>query len=70
LLIFIIVPALLLIAGCGQKAATPTDEVTADDAQVVETGINEIPAVEQDLDVSELDTLDQELIDIDNLEMN
>jgi len=63
--LFLILALLFIIAGCAPKAPEP--EVSASNAQELETGINEIPAVEQELNTSELDSLDQELADIDSL---
>ena len=66
---FIVLSVLMLVAGCKPKAPPAGVEVTAENAQELETSINEIPSLEQELNTSELDSLDQELADIDNLDI-
>jgi outer membrane murein-binding lipoprotein Lpp len=69
IVMFAILALLLLVAGCKPKAPPAGVEVTAANAQELETSINEIPSLEQELNTSELDSLDQELADIDNLDI-
>ncbi len=66
-LVIVTVLALLALAGCGQKAvpATATDMAVSD----VGTGVSDLDAITQDLDTSDLNTLEQELADIETLEL-
>lgn len=68
-LVIAAVLALLVIAGCAPKAAAPaapaTDKAVAD----VSTGVSELDQLTADLDTSDLNTLDQELADIQSLEL-
>lgn len=59
--------ALLVLAGCGQKAmpATATDKAVSD----VGSGVSDLDAITQDLDTSDLSTLDNELAAIETLEL-
>ena len=65
--VIVAVLALLVIAGCAKtpSAPTTTDKSVSDVGNDV-TGLGDI---ESDLDTSELNSLDQELADIETLEL-
>lgn len=69
-LVIVSVLALLVLAGCAQKAM-PAAAPTATDSEVSDIGgaVTEIDSMTDDLGTSDLDTLDQELADIENLEL-
>ena len=63
--LFVLVMLLVVIAGC--KASVPSKEdtsVTADTVQSVDnisSGLADVDSLESDVDLSDLDTLDQDL---------
>ena len=66
LALILVIALLVLIVGCAQKApeaAPAAEEKTATETNVedVATGIDEIDSIEQELNTSELDNLEQEL---------
>ncbi len=62
--------ALLVIAGCAPKAMAPAGPTATDTAiESVSDEVTGLDALEQDMDLSDLDSLDQELADIDTLEL-
>lgn len=68
LVIVALLAALLVVAGCTPKSlvpATTTDSVVSD----ISGDVSGLDAVEADLDTSELNSLDQELADIETLEL-
>jgi len=65
--LFLILALLFIVAGCAPKA--PEAEISASSAQELETGIGEILTVEQELNTSELDTLDADIAAIEGLDI-
>ena len=63
--LFLILALLCTVAGCAPKVPEP--EISASGAQELETGIGEISNVEQEINTSELDSLDADLAEIDTL---
>lgn len=68
-LVIVSVLALLVLAGCTQKAMPSAP--TATDSEVSDIGgaVTDIDSLTDDLGTSDLDSLDQELADIENLEL-
>ncbi len=70
LVIFGMLVALLVIAGCAPKAGMPSAPTATDDAVgAVGDDVEEFGSLSDDLDTSDLNSLDQELADIDSLEL-
>jgi len=67
----ITVLAVLLLAACAPKAMPAAPAPTATDNVVADVGgdVADVGGLTQDLDTSDLNSLDQELADIDNLEL-
>ncbi len=70
LVIAAMLAALLVIAGCAPKG-TPFSGNTATDKEVNAVGadVTEIDVLDVEMGTEDLDTLDQELADIDSLEL-
>jgi hypothetical protein len=70
-LVIVSVLALLVLAGCAQKAMPAASAPTATDSEVSDIGgaVTEIDSLTDDLGTGDLDSLDQELADIESLEL-
>ena len=72
---FIVLAILLvLVAGCAPKPAATTeattpDEITDADMAEIEQSVDDFSSLEDELDIAELETLEQELAEIDALEI-
>ena len=69
-LVFVAVLALIVLAGCTQKAM-PSAAPTATDQSVNAVGndVKDLDSLNQDLDTGDLNSLEQELNDVDTLEL-
>lgn len=63
ILFVIAIVALLVISGCAKQAATTTVKTTGASAQV-STGIDNVATTSQDVNTSDLDTLDKDLASV------
>ncbi|MEM2916317.1 MAG: hypothetical protein QXT19_03100 [Candidatus Woesearchaeota archaeon] len=70
LAIVALVAALLVVAGCVPKGTPfPSTTGTDKDVNAIETDVTEVGSISADLDTSDLDTLDQELSEVESLEV-
>ncbi|MEM4240061.1 MAG: hypothetical protein QXM31_01825 [Candidatus Woesearchaeota archaeon] len=70
LVVFAMIAALLVVAGCAPRS-TPFGGASATDKDVnaIDGDVSDVSALGDDLDTSDLDSLEQELSDIDSLEV-
>lgn len=70
-LVLVAAIALLVIAGCAPKAAMPQAAPGATDKAVddVSSAVSDLDTISEDLDMSDLNALDQELADLETLEL-
>lgn len=62
--------ALLVLAGCTAKQAmAPAPTATDDSVEAVGSAVADLDSLTEDLDTADLNSLDQELADIENLEL-
>ena len=62
--------ALLVLVGCSApQAAAPAPTATDDSVDAVGSAVADIDSLTEDLDTADLNSLDQELADIENLEL-
>ncbi len=67
----IAVLVVLVIAGCAPKVMPASSAPTATDKAVTDVGgaVSDLDALAQELDTADLNSLDQELADIESLEL-
>ena len=69
-LVFVAVLALLVLAGCAQRAMPAAAPASTDQAvNAVGSDVKDLDSLNQDMDSSDLNSLDQELHDVDTLEL-
>lgn len=68
-LVIVAVLALLVLAGCGKQAAPAAPTATDNAVSDITGDVSGLDELEADLDTSELNSLDQELADLESLEL-
>ncbi len=66
--ILVVLAVISLIIGCQQAKEQPSaPETAAESINSISSGVSDIDALDKELDISELDTLDDELAEIEDI---